>query len=307
MKRYTTITHSVIVATTLLAASCAQVSSLHEPAAISAVRAEAEHGDAENQYRMGLLYTNGKEVPQDYATAREWFYLAAQKDHADSQYMLGVALTSGRGIRKNHEQAATWFAKAAKQGHVHAQYQLADALMNGRGVRKEPEWAAFWLGKAANSGHQKSQFVLGVARASGIGLPVDYAEAWKWLRLAEKNGHIDARKVRAQIALRMNPQQMKRAQAQVVAWKPQHTNGFGDAAAVQYVQNALNALGYRKGSINGRSDRMTFAAVTAYRQAAGLPPGHHVNGELVQQLRADLAAQSVAATETIDKTVAAAE
>jgi TPR repeat protein len=37
---------------------------------------------------LGLLYENGKGVPQDYAKAREWYEKAAAKDNADAKTRL---------------------------------------------------------------------------------------------------------------------------------------------------------------------------------------------------------------------------
>ena len=37
----------------------------------------AEQGDASAQYNLGLLYTNGQGVPQDFVQAYKWYYLAS--------------------------------------------------------------------------------------------------------------------------------------------------------------------------------------------------------------------------------------
>jgi TPR repeat protein len=33
----------------------------------------AEHGDVNAQYNLGVMYDFGKGVPQDFATARQWY------------------------------------------------------------------------------------------------------------------------------------------------------------------------------------------------------------------------------------------
>ncbi len=41
----------------------------------------AEQGDAIAQYNLGLMYANGRGVPQDYAQAHLWANLAAAQGH----------------------------------------------------------------------------------------------------------------------------------------------------------------------------------------------------------------------------------
>ena len=40
-------------------------------------RKAAEQGDAAAQYNLGLMYANGRGVPQDYVEAHKWLNLAA--------------------------------------------------------------------------------------------------------------------------------------------------------------------------------------------------------------------------------------
>ena len=49
----------------------------------------AEQGHAAAQTLLGVMYENGKGVPQDYAMAVKWYTLAAEQGHADAQYGLG--------------------------------------------------------------------------------------------------------------------------------------------------------------------------------------------------------------------------
>ena len=50
----------------------------------------AEQGDAEAQHNLGLMYAEGRGVPQDYAKALIWFRLGAECDHAGAQNNLGA-------------------------------------------------------------------------------------------------------------------------------------------------------------------------------------------------------------------------
>lgn len=61
----------------------------------------AKQGDAQAQYKLGLDYTNGFGVTQNYATATDWFLKAAQQGQIDAQFMVAVAYASGRGVKRN--------------------------------------------------------------------------------------------------------------------------------------------------------------------------------------------------------------
>jgi TPR repeat protein len=47
-------------------------------------RLAADQGNADAQFYLGLLYDNGKGVPQDYAEAVKWLRKAADQGLADA-------------------------------------------------------------------------------------------------------------------------------------------------------------------------------------------------------------------------------
>ena len=49
----------------------------------------AEQGDADAQYSLGVMYSEGDGVQHDYKTAVKWFTLAAEQGDDDAQYNLG--------------------------------------------------------------------------------------------------------------------------------------------------------------------------------------------------------------------------
>lgn len=53
-------------------------------------RALAEQGDAGGQFGLGVLYGNGKGVPQDYVQAHMWLNLAAAQGHKDADYFRDI-------------------------------------------------------------------------------------------------------------------------------------------------------------------------------------------------------------------------
>ena len=58
----------------------------------------AEAGDAIAQYNLGVMYSNGKGVPQDYAEAVKWYRLAIDQGFAAAQFNLGLVYEYGSAI-----------------------------------------------------------------------------------------------------------------------------------------------------------------------------------------------------------------
>jgi len=73
----------------------------------------AEQGDAVAQYNLGLMYKQGKGVPQDYKEAVRWYRVAAEQGDATAQYNLGGMYHEGQGVPQNYIQAHMWYNLAA--------------------------------------------------------------------------------------------------------------------------------------------------------------------------------------------------
>ena len=52
--------------------------------ALQLIRPLAEHGSADAQYNLGIMYFTGQGVPKDSAEAAKWFRLAADQGDAAS-------------------------------------------------------------------------------------------------------------------------------------------------------------------------------------------------------------------------------
>ncbi len=67
----------------------------------------AKQGDAVAQTLLGMMYDEGKGVPQDYKTAVKWFKLAAEQGKSSAQFNLGVMYANGRGVPQDYQTAVT--------------------------------------------------------------------------------------------------------------------------------------------------------------------------------------------------------
>jgi len=53
---------------------------------------------------------------EGYKQAAYWWKKAAEQNHVVAQYKLGLLYKEGRGVPKDEEKAHYWFLKAAEQG-----------------------------------------------------------------------------------------------------------------------------------------------------------------------------------------------
>ena len=76
----------------------------------------ADQGDSSAQFNLGLLYYDGKGVPQDYTEAANWFRRAAEQDYEKAEHNLGAMYGSGKGVKRDYIQAYKWLNICAGKG-----------------------------------------------------------------------------------------------------------------------------------------------------------------------------------------------
>ena len=84
--------------------------------ALAEITKLAESGDAVAQSRLGNIYAEGSEVPQDFALATQWFNKAAEQGDPEAQYYLGVIYSGGFVAPPDYFEGYVWFCLAAKSG-----------------------------------------------------------------------------------------------------------------------------------------------------------------------------------------------
>ena len=118
----------------------------------------AESGDADCQYGMGLLYSEGIVVPMDDLQALNWFGLAADQGHGDAQYKLGVMHANGWGVPMDEAEAMKWYALAAENGVTAAQVSLGTMYQNGFSVEQDKVAALMWFSIAVKLGDEDARY-----------------------------------------------------------------------------------------------------------------------------------------------------
>ncbi|MCX6340522.1 MAG: tetratricopeptide repeat protein [Candidatus Aureabacteria bacterium] len=167
----------------------------------------AKKGDAEAQYKLGLMYDEGHGVPKNYVEGAKWYRKAAEQGFAPAQSNLGFMYVNGQGVSQDYSatyvhgqsvspdyvEAVKWYRKAAEQGFAEAQNNLGAMYYKGQGVPQDYTVAADWYRAAAEQGNAIAQLNLGSMYYHHLGVPKDYTEAFKWYHKAAEQGVAQAK------------------------------------------------------------------------------------------------------------------
>ena len=123
---------------------------------VASLEKDAEAGQAEAQFSLGEMYSEGQGVPQDYARAYRWYRQAAAQGHAEAQHSLGELYALGHGPQQSYAKALEWYVKAAAQGHAEAQYSLGELYGEGLGAPQDRGVAKMWYLKSCRSGFMRA-------------------------------------------------------------------------------------------------------------------------------------------------------
>jgi TPR repeat protein len=145
---------------------------------------------------------------EDYTTAAALYAPRAAAGDAEAQYRMGMMARFGWGMDKDSAAAVRWLADAAKQNHPQAQAELGTMYRLGRGVPEDPKRAAQLLTAAATAGVGIAQLSIGRMYRDGVGVDRDLIEAYAWFTAAGENSVMDGLAYRAEIAKSMSAEQI---------------------------------------------------------------------------------------------------
>ena len=120
----------------------------------------------------------------DYKSAARDLRALAEKGEAKAQYRLGVLYDQGKGVKQDRAKAAQWYTRAADQGYIPAQYNLAILYYNGEGVEQDLVLAYAWLQVSIARGYHQAATARDAVAAQMTKREVDEAKemAGKMLR-----------------------------------------------------------------------------------------------------------------------------
>jgi TPR repeat protein len=106
-------------------------------------------------HNIGVLCEKSGTGQQAYANAEKWYRKSAEHGYADAQFCLGLMYYNGQGVEQDYGKALEWWGKAASQEHARAQYNLGVMYNNGEGVWRDRAKAMEWFGRSCDNGLQQ--------------------------------------------------------------------------------------------------------------------------------------------------------
>ena len=118
-------------------------------AAMASWRPLAVQGNPVAQNNLGILYLDGKGVPQNTSEAVRYLSLSAASGSSLGQNNLGGLYRDGKGVPRDYTRAAQWFNASAAQANSAGMYNLGLMYELGQGMKPEPFHAYMWYALAA--------------------------------------------------------------------------------------------------------------------------------------------------------------
>lgn len=120
----------------------------------------------------------------DYRTAYKELLPEANKGNAEAQWAMGLMNYHGNGMLSDIPEAAAWFKKAGNQGHSESSLVIANMYFSGEYFNKSKRKSLEWMEKAAEQGSVMAMYRTGLFYGRGDTVPQDKIKAKKWFKLA---------------------------------------------------------------------------------------------------------------------------
>lgn len=144
----------------------------------------------------------------------------AESGDATAQNDLGLLYYEGKGLPQNQKKAKEWFDKAVEQGHTGAQVNLGTLYLRGEGAPQSNQMALFWFRRAAAQEDALALAKLGLMYAQGRGVLQDFIQAHMWYNLSAARGEARSADARDALARQMTAGQIAEAQRLAREWRP---------------------------------------------------------------------------------------
>lgn len=144
----------------------------------------AERGWATARSELASYYFRQKQ----FALAHKWGYSAAAENNESALLLMGIMFTNGYGMHQDYQEANSYLRKAAQLGNASASFLLGTHYLRGLGSEVNPEAGVKLLQFAAEKGLVDAQSRLGFQYYLGEGVAKDYVKAREWLTKAAAGG-----------------------------------------------------------------------------------------------------------------------
>ena len=151
--------------------------------AVAEATKQAEAGEPEGQYQLGLFYWHGMILTQNYFESMKWLTLASLADH-----------------------------KRAKAARLIAIRSIEEAT-----VKKVIDWARARLLKQANEGDERAFQLLSASFMPEFGFE-NLSDAYFWSAIAVAIGQNEARRRRDELVKELSAAELAKAQDKTAIW-----------------------------------------------------------------------------------------
>ena len=117
----------------------------------------------------------------------KWLPVAKQGNR-DAQFQIGLMYSYGNGVKQDYLEAIKWHTLAGNNGNRTAQLFLGDLYFDGENVPQNFVEAKKWYSLSANLGDEDALIALGRIYEKGLGVSIDKAYSYMWFNIAAQNG-----------------------------------------------------------------------------------------------------------------------
>jgi TPR repeat protein len=158
----------------------------------------ADQGNTEALRKLGDMYSVGRCVKPDTATAIDWYEKAAQKKDGLAMLQLANLYGFGYGIKPDVMETINWLKRAEANGQAPGMI-YGRLYIEGDLVPKSMGRAYAFFLQAAERGYPVAQYAVGLEYFKGQYLFKNEKTAVQWLTRAAENGYLDAYRVLGEI------------------------------------------------------------------------------------------------------------
>ncbi|PNC33464.1 hypothetical protein CXU13_01350 [Akkermansia muciniphila] len=155
---------------------------------LSQIIEQAEQGNAQAQFLVGMCCRNGLGRPKIYEDAYAMFRSSAEHGFAKSCVFLGLCLNFGAGCHRDDNEAYQWYTKAWEQGDTDALQLLAGCYLYGCGVPLDTECALELLNEGIHRKLPNTYYTM-ACHLLNQGHNSDLDRAWQLITMAAEGGH----------------------------------------------------------------------------------------------------------------------
>tara|TARA_B100000768_G_scaffold22866_1_gene20419 strand:+ start:536 stop:1141 length:606 start_codon:yes stop_codon:yes gene_type:complete len=117
----------------------------------------------------------------------QWHPLAKQ-GNIDAQFQIGLMYSYGNGVKQDYFEALKWHELAGNNGNRTAQLFLGDLYFDGENIPQDFKKAKKWYSLSADLGDEDALIALGRIYEKGLGVSIDKAYSYMWFNIAAQNG-----------------------------------------------------------------------------------------------------------------------